>query len=83
MAEFCLECWNRLNKTKKKPEDVTLTRYLDLCEGCGEMKQVIQALVPAAKYRHDFALFYLIRWIFVFIWNAISKVVYHFKRRNR
>ena len=41
MAEFCVDCWNRLNGTDDKPEKYILSRRLDLCEGCGEYKHVI------------------------------------------
>ena len=42
MAEFCLECWNRLNGTKLTEADMVVDhRALDLCEGCGEYKPVI------------------------------------------
>ena len=39
MAEFCLDCWNKLNGT-----DDTEERYVfewELCEECGEYKPVI------------------------------------------
>jgi len=41
MAEFCLDCWNKLNHIHLTEEDVILSKDLDLCEGCEEMKQVI------------------------------------------
>lgn len=41
MAEFCLECWRRLNEKDYPPEMYVLSRELDLCEGCGEYKNVI------------------------------------------
>jgi len=44
MAEFCLNCWNELNDTHLTEEDVVLTDYLDLCEGCAEMKPVIESI---------------------------------------
>ena len=37
MAEYCLDCWNKLNGS-----DDNEKRYdYDLCEGCGEWKPVI------------------------------------------
>ena len=39
MAEFCLDCWNRLNGTHYTEDDVTTEP--DLCEGCGQIKPVI------------------------------------------
>lgn len=41
MAEFCLECWNRINHTNDTEADWLLSKELDLCEGCGEWKHVI------------------------------------------
>ncbi|MBS5702908.1 MAG: hypothetical protein KHW93_03605 [Butyricicoccus pullicaecorum] len=41
MAEFCLDCWNMINNTKYTERDWVLSRGLELCEGCGEYKQVI------------------------------------------
>ena len=38
MAEFCLDCWNRLNETDALPGKYILSKELDLCEGCGEWK---------------------------------------------
>jgi len=44
MAEFCLDCWNKLMETNDPPEKYIISRDLDLCEGCGEMKPVIIAI---------------------------------------
>ena len=41
MAEFCLACWNKLNKRNEPAERYVLSKDLDLCEGCGEWKNVI------------------------------------------
>ncbi|MCL2748355.1 MAG: hypothetical protein FWE59_06850 [Oscillospiraceae bacterium] len=41
MAEFCLDCWNKLNHIRLKAEDVVLSDYLDFCEACAEMKPTI------------------------------------------
>lgn len=41
MAEFCLDCWNQINDTRYTERDLVLSRRQDLCEGCGEYKQVI------------------------------------------
>lgn len=39
MAEFCLECYNKLNGTNYT-EDEVITEE-DLCEGCGEIKPCV------------------------------------------
>ena len=41
MAEFCFECLNEMLDYEEKKEDYVLSRQLDLCEGCGEMKRVV------------------------------------------
>lgn len=41
MAEFCLECWNTLHNTKHTEDEFVLSKELDLCEGCGELRHVI------------------------------------------
>lgn len=43
MAEFCLDCWNRLNETNLTEKDVVLSGRddMDLCGGCGQWKQVV------------------------------------------
>ena len=43
MAEFCLDCWNSINETNHSKNRYILTDDLELCEGCGEYKQVIIA----------------------------------------
>lgn len=43
MAMFCLECWNRINETEDSSQKYIISKELDLCEGCGELKQVIIA----------------------------------------
>ena len=52
MAEFCLDCWNMINNTKYTERDWVLSRGLELCEGCGEYKQVIVRERPL-KFLYD------------------------------
>ena len=42
MAEFCLECLNRIHGTDFKDNEVTLQD--DLCEECGEIKLCVVSL---------------------------------------
>lgn len=42
MAEFCLDCFNRLNRTDYKESDVELDE--DFCEGCGTWKPCVIAV---------------------------------------
>lgn len=41
MAEFCLDCWNKITHSNDTQRDFILSRKLDLCEGCGQWKHVI------------------------------------------
>lgn len=43
MAEFCLACWNEINGTDDTEADYVLSRELELCEGCGRWKRVVEA----------------------------------------
>ena len=43
MAEFCLKCWNEINKTDDPASKYILSKELDLCEGCGKRTHVIVA----------------------------------------
>ncbi len=57
MAEFCLECWNKMNNTNDGAEKFFLTDELELCEGCGEWKQVI---ITECKGYYAYKLRYLL-----------------------
>ncbi|MBR3576619.1 MAG: hypothetical protein IKL42_04350 [Clostridia bacterium] len=41
MAEFCLDCWNKINETNDPAIKYIISKDLDLCEGCGPFKHVI------------------------------------------
>ena len=41
MAEFCLDCWNKLMETQDPPKKFHLSEELDFCEECGQWKPVI------------------------------------------
>lgn len=44
MAEFCIDCFNRINKTNYSKYTVTLGE--DFCEGCGVQKPCVMFLKP-------------------------------------
>lgn len=48
MAEFCLDCFNKLEKANLKKRHVKLSSLNELCEGCGEYKKVVIQLRPWA-----------------------------------
>ncbi len=41
VAEICLDCWNELTGKKYTKRKYILSENLDLCENCGEYKNVI------------------------------------------
>ena len=41
MAEFCLDCWNKINHRDDPASRYIISDELDLCEECGEIKHVI------------------------------------------
>ena len=41
MAEFCLDCWNKINETHDSKWRYAFSRDKDLCEECGRYKRVI------------------------------------------
>ena len=46
MAELCLDCWNRMNHTRKTERDYVLSNGRDLCEGCGKFCRVVEGDAP-------------------------------------
>ncbi|MBO5743706.1 MAG: hypothetical protein J6R68_05430 [Clostridia bacterium] len=57
MAEFCLECQNKLDGTNYSKKKYILSNYLDLCEGCGCYKRVI---IMEKKYYYLHKLRYVL-----------------------
>ena len=55
MAEFCLECWNRINETNDDESKFFISKDLDLCEGCGEWKHVVE-IDRKSYYRRRFRI---------------------------
>ena len=41
MAEFCLDCWNKMSGTKDSAKKYIMCKELDLCEGCGQWRHII------------------------------------------
>ena len=41
MAEFCVQRWNRINGTDDPPSKFIISKDLQLCEGCGEFKNIV------------------------------------------
>ena len=58
MAEFCLECYNKIMGTNDPTNKYVISKDLDLCEGCGEYKHVIIRI----KRRHLFVESFMDLW---------------------
>ncbi len=43
MAEFCLDCWNKINEAHDSKWRYAFSWDKDLCEECGQYKRVIVA----------------------------------------
>lgn len=41
MAEFCFDCINRYKGHSLNKKDFIISKDFTICEGCGEMKQVV------------------------------------------
>lgn len=41
MAEFCLDCWNKINERYDAKWRYAMTWHRELCEECGQFKRVI------------------------------------------
>ena len=51
MAEICLECFSKYFLTGEYPSHYLVSKDMDLCEECGQLKPV----VIRKKYKHLFA----------------------------
>lgn len=50
MAEFCLDCFNKIHKQNLTEKDVELLP--DLCEGCGKIKPTVVIVKKKKIPRH-------------------------------
>ena len=88
MAEFCLECWNKINNTNYPAKKFILTDEYDLCEGCGELKKVV-IMERRHYYRHKFRLFLIpfkmTYWVLYFLWRLIilPYTIYQYKKYEK
>ena len=55
MAEFCLECWNKINGTRDSAWRYVLSWEEDLCEECTQWKRVIIAERHWSQLQRKFA----------------------------
>lgn len=64
MADFCLDCWNKLNGTNYKERKYILSKERYFCEECNEFKNVI---IVERKYYYLHKFRYLL-FPFKIIW---------------
>ncbi len=74
MAEFCVQCFNKLHHRKTVPSDYILSFYPALCEGCGKYKRIIISRRLYIDRRFLFLILldeicWLIRELFVYLCN--------------
>ncbi len=41
MAEFCMECLNKISDTNFKEKDFVMSKGLDYCEECCQLKHIV------------------------------------------
>lgn len=50
MAEFCLDCWNKIMETNDPKQKFILSRKPDFCEECRQWKPVIGILHKSSPF---------------------------------
>ena len=74
MAEICLDCWNKMNKTNHNKRKYIVSKQLDLCEDCGEWKHVI-IMERKAYYMRKFRYLILPFRIFFYILYFVFRLL--------
>lgn len=78
MAEFCLDCWNRINDTKDSPRKYIFCKELALCEGCGKEKPII-LIERKAYYLHKFRyILFPFRVLYILVYALCRLFVFPF-----
>lgn len=57
MAEFCLDCLNRLEDTCYTKWDVSLSWSKDICEGCSQLRRTVICLRKRSIRRQYLGLY--------------------------
>lgn len=85
MAEFCLECWNRINGSNDSKRKYILSKDLDFCEGCGEYKSVI-VMERRGYYLYKLRFltfpFKIIFVVVIFLWRLLTLPYWLFKYKE-
>ena len=85
MAEFCLDCWNKINGTKHSKRKYVLSKELDFCEGCGELKHVVIMERTGYNMHNSGYICWPLEIIFCiicFIWELLKRTYVIFKNRE-
>ncbi|WP_322181385.1 hypothetical protein [Neglectibacter caecimuris] len=83
MAEYCIDCWNKLNKPvpPKPPEQFILSDMPELCEGCGKYRPTV--IMERRGYcRHRFRFLQLPGKLMCALWNLIT-APYRLRKNRR
>ena len=82
MAEFCLDCWNKINGTDDGEKKYIISEDFDLCEGCGEWKHVIimeRKAYYMRKFRYFILPFRILYGILYFLYRLLMLPCFLFK----
>ncbi len=81
MADFCLDCWNKLNETHHKERKYILSKERYFCEECNEFKNVI-IVARKTYYLHKFRYLLL---PFRIVWIILTlpyRLYWHIKSKD-
>lgn len=82
MAEFCLECLNKINETNDKASKYIISKDLDLCEGCGQWKNVV-VMERKYYYLYKFRFFVFPYWLYRYLkYTPRKSFFFHRKKRK-
>lgn len=87
MAEFCLDCWHKINGEDIAGKKYVLTRDLFFCEECCEWKRVVIAErwhYYMYKFRYIIFPFRILGGIIYFFWrlSLLPFFIYKYMRRK-
>lgn len=78
MAEFCVDCWNKIAGTNLPANKYILSKELDLCEECGRYRRVV-IMEKKYYYRRKYGKLWKLIDI---IWRIILIPYIAYKYRN-
>ncbi len=82
MAEFCLDCLNKINGTNYDKSCFVLLKDLELCEECGQWKQVVVTRRQFYCTNKLVLLVYeLLKLIILFLWRVIASIFMFLKNK--